>query len=91
MEEDDTAIDQFEARSFVQYILLAQTMAEICLMSDDPVNEAKRKSVRLFEALEHATDANVASEWFSHFAIDEMETFWKRVNKEIDYRIRRRH
>jgi len=78
MEEDDTAIDQFEARSFVQYILLAQTMAEICLMSDDPVNEAKRKSVRLFEALEHATDANVASEWFSHL----LSTKWKRFGSE---------
>mgnify|MGYP001077763363 CR=1 FL=1 len=80
----------WRAREFVGEIVTMQLMADLCLLARDPLAEADRKAARMFDALDFATDAGVESEWFNQCALHEMEQFWARVRREVEYQLDRR-
>jgi hypothetical protein len=59
-------------------------MVELCLRKDDPVAEAERRAKLKLDALDEV-GATMDDQLFSQLALHELETFWKGVQREVEF------
>lgn len=84
---DETERKRAMAEHVFTRLVLSDLMVDLCMRADDPVAEAKRRAAIRLDALDGAVEKRGGDE-LSHRVLDQFETFWPDVLREVEERVR---
>lgn len=83
----DPISEKRHAQHMVIRVLLTDLYVALCMSTDDPLQDAKRRAKITLGAMDSLLDDDASMEFFTHSAIHEMETFWTAVESKIQARL----